>query len=80
VDCLQIDPYRDLNANTSTPQLSVCKQLLEDRLTVNYATTLDSTGRQVVRVEYALAGNVFLIGQQDDRGFGGDIRFRFEFR
>ncbi|MEW6682774.1 MAG: translocation/assembly module TamB domain-containing protein [Nitrospirota bacterium] len=81
VDSFQIDPRYDPELGTSTPELSVGKQLFEDRLVLRYSTTLESSGRQGVRVEYELARNVFLIGEQDSqRGFGGDIRFRFEFR
>lgn len=82
VDCLQIDSYTppDATTITSSPQLSVCKQLLNERLTVNYSTTLDSSKYQAVRVEYALSRSLFLIGEQDDKGLGGDLRYRFEFR
>jgi hypothetical protein len=31
-------------------------------------------------VEYEIGRNLFLIGEQDNRGFGGDVRYRFEFR
>jgi translocation and assembly module TamB len=81
VDSFQIDPRYDPTLNTSAPELSVGKQLFDDRLMLRYSTTLDSSARQGVRVEYELARNVYLIGEQDSaRGFGGDIRFRFEFR
>jgi translocation and assembly module TamB len=81
VDSFQIDPRYDPELNTSTTELSVGKQLLEDRLVLRYSTTLETSGRQAVQVEYELAPNVFLIGEQDStRGFGGDLRFRFEFR
>jgi translocation and assembly module TamB len=81
VDRFQIDPRYDPDLNTSTPELSVGKQLFEDRLILRYSTTFDDSARQGIRVEYELARNVFLIGEQDSaRGFGGDLRFRFEFR
>ncbi len=81
VDSFQIDPRYDPDLNTSTPELSVGKRLFEDRLVLRYSTSLEGSARQGVRVEYELARNVFLIGEQDSlRGFGGDIRFRFEFR
>ncbi len=81
VDTFQIDSRYDPTLNTSTPELSVGKQLFEDRLILRYSTALDDSGRQGIRVEYELTRNVFLIGEQDSaRGFGGDLRFRFEFR
>jgi autotransporter translocation and assembly factor TamB len=80
VDSFQIDPYYDQTVNQTAPRLSVGKQLLSERLTVNYTTTLDASGRQGVRVEYEIGRNLFLIGEQDNRGFGGDVRYRFEFR
>ncbi|MEO5656595.1 MAG: translocation/assembly module TamB domain-containing protein [Nitrospiria bacterium] len=80
VDSVQIDPHYDPEIDQSAPRISVGKQLLDDRLIVRYTTTLDASSRQGVRVEYELARNVFLIGEQDYRGFGGDVRFRFEFR
>jgi translocation and assembly module TamB len=81
VDSFQVDPYYDETVKQTSPRLSVGKQLLENRLTVRYTTILDSSGRQGVRVEYEIARNLFLIGEQDSsRGFGGDVRYRFEFR
>lgn len=81
VDSFQIDPRYDPTLGTSAPQISVGKQLLDDRLVLRYSTLLDQSGRQGIRVEYQLGRNVFLIGEQDStRGFGGDIRFRFDFR
>jgi len=80
VDSFQIDPYYDETVGQTAPRLSVGKQLLDNRLTVRYTTTLDATGRQGVRVEYEIARSLFLIGEQDNRGFGGDVRYRFEFR
>ncbi|MFZ5877117.1 MAG: translocation/assembly module TamB domain-containing protein [Nitrospirota bacterium] len=81
VDSFQIDPRYDPDLNTSATELSVGKQFFEKKLALRYSTTLESSARQGIRVEYELARNVFLIGEQDSaRGFGGDIRFRFEFR
>jgi translocation and assembly module TamB len=81
VDSFQISPVYDPDLDTSATELSVGKQMLENRLVLRYSTTLESSGRQGVRVEYELSRNVYLIGEQDSqRGFGGDIRFRFEFR
>jgi len=80
VDSFQIDPYYDQTVGQTAPRLSVGKQLFSERLIVNYTTTLDASGRQGVRVEYEIGRNLFLIGEQDNRGFGGDVRYRFEFR
>ncbi len=80
VDSFQIDPYYDETVDQTAPRLSVGKQLFSERLIVNYTTTLDASGRQGVRVEYEIGRNLFLIGEQDNRGFGGDVRYRFEFR
>jgi translocation and assembly module TamB len=80
VDSFQIDPYYDQTVDQTAPRLSVGKQLFAERLTLNYTTTLDASGRQGIRVEYEIGRNLFLIGEQDNRGFGGDVRYRFEFR
>ena len=81
VDSFQFNPVYDPNLNTSTTELSVGKQLLENKLVLRYTTAIEGSARQGVRVEYELSRNVYLIGEQDSqRGFGGDIRFRFEFR
>ena len=80
VDSFQIDPYYDQTVDQTAPRLSVGKQLFSERLIVNYTTILDASGRQGVRVEYEIGRNFFLIGEQDNRGFGGDVRYRFEFR
>ncbi|HET8759602.1 MAG TPA: translocation/assembly module TamB domain-containing protein, partial [Nitrospiria bacterium] len=81
VDVFQIDQEYDPTLDVSSPRLSVGKQLFNDRLILRYSTTLDQSARQGIRLEYELSRKVFLSGEQDStRGFGGDIRFRFDFR
>ncbi|MBI5746014.1 MAG: translocation/assembly module TamB domain-containing protein [Nitrospirae bacterium] len=81
VDRFQVDPYYSGVKSSSGPKFTVEKKLLDDRMSVTYASTLDPSVEELIQVEYRLAGNISLIGTRDEKGLlGGDIRFRFEFK
>lgn len=81
IDRFQVDPYYSGIKSSSGPRFTVGKKLLDDRMSVTYATTLDPSVEDLIQVEYRLDKNISLIGNRDEKGFlGGDIRFRFEFK
>ncbi|MEK7306752.1 MAG: translocation/assembly module TamB domain-containing protein, partial [Nitrospirota bacterium] len=81
VDRFQVDPYYSGVKSSSGPRFTVGKKLLDDRMYVTYASTLDPSVEELIQIEYRLAGNISLIGTRDEKGLlGGDIRFRFEFK
>ncbi len=81
VDRFQVDPYYSGVKSSSGPKFTVEKKLLDDRMSVTYASTLDPSVEELIQVEYKLGGNISLIGTRDEKGLlGGDIRFRFEFK
>ncbi|MEK7871604.1 MAG: translocation/assembly module TamB domain-containing protein, partial [Nitrospirota bacterium] len=81
VDRFQVAPYYSGVNSSSGPKFTVEKKLLDDRMSVTYASTLDPSVEELIQVEYKLGGNISLIGSRDEKGLlGGDIRFRFEFK
>jgi len=81
IDRIQVDPYYSSSRAGSGPQITVTKRLLEDKLNVTYARTLDPSQEQIIQMEYEISRNVSLIGQRDELGrAGGDLKFHFEFR
>ena len=53
---------------------------MDDRLYVTYTTGL-TTVEELIKLEYLLSRNVFLVGERDELGrMSGDIKFRFEFK
>jgi translocation and assembly module TamB len=80
LDRIQIDPYLSRSTGSVTPRLTVAKKLLEDKLYITYASTLDAASENEVKLEYFLGENVSIIGGQDYTGsVGGDLKFRFRF-
>lgn len=80
LDRIQIDPYVSRSTGTVTPRLTVAKKLLGEKLYVTYASTLDATSEQELKLEYVLSENVSVMGGQDYTGsLGGDLKFRFRF-
>lgn len=81
IDRFQVDPYYSGVKSSSGPRFTVGKKLLDDRMYVIYASTLDPSVEELIQIEYKLAKNISLIGSRDEKGLlGGDIRFRFEFK
>jgi len=82
IDRLQIDPYYvSKTTGTVGPRVTVSKRLVNDRLSVTYTTLLGSAEEQILKLEYLLGRNIFLLGTRDEKGItGGDIKFRFEFK
>lgn len=80
IDRFQVDPAYSSSRSSGVPQIKASKRLFEDRVIVTYATTFDPTQPDIVEIEYVIGPNVSLVGRQDERGVGSDLKFRFEFR
>ncbi|MBI3597068.1 MAG: translocation/assembly module TamB domain-containing protein [Nitrospirae bacterium] len=81
IDRIEVDPYYSSNKAGSVPMVSVSKQLLDNKLYVTYAITMDPSQEQIIQLEYTINKNVSLLGQRDELGhMGGDLKLHFEFR
>jgi len=80
LDRFQIDPYLSRTTGSVTSRLTVSKKLMDDKLYLTYASTLDAASENEVKLEYLFGENISVIGGQDYTGsVGGDIKFRFRF-
>ena len=80
VDRFQVDPYYSNSTSSGGARLTVGKRLMDERLYVTYTTGL-TTVEELIKLEYLLSRNVFLVGERDELGrMSGDIKFRFEFK
>ena len=80
-DRFQIDPYLTSTGVSSGPRLTVGKSLFSEKLYITYSSNLGTSEDQFIRLEYLLNKNLSLVGERDEQGrFGGDIKFRFNFR
>lgn len=80
IDRFQVDPYYSNSTSSGGARLTVGKRLMDDRLYVTYTTGL-TTVEELIKLEYLLSRNVFLVGERDELGrMSGDVKFRFEFK
>jgi len=80
VDRFQVDPYYSNSTSSGGARLTVGKRLMDERLYVTYTTGL-TTVEELIKLEYLLSRNVFLVGERDELGrMSGDLKFRFEFK
>jgi translocation and assembly module TamB len=69
------------NAGAFSPKITLGKRMLEDRVFVIYSGAIGTVEEQVVKVEYKLDKNLFLVGSRDEVGSAGlDLKYRFEFK
>jgi translocation and assembly module TamB len=81
IDRIEVNPYYSSNKSGSVPMVSVSKQLVEDKLFVTYAVTMDPTQGEIIQLEYTINKTVSILGQRDELGHtGGDLKLHFEFR
>jgi translocation and assembly module TamB len=81
IDRIEVNPYYSSNKSGSVPMVSVSKQLLEDKLFVTYAVTMDPSQGEIIQLEYTINKTVSILGQRDELGHtGGDLKLHFEFR
>ncbi|MHB8173717.1 MAG: translocation/assembly module TamB domain-containing protein, partial [Nitrospirota bacterium] len=80
-DRFQIDPYMTSSGMSSGPRLTVGKSLFSDKLYLTYSSNIGTTDDQYVKLEYIFNKNLSLVGERDELGhYGGDLKFRFEFK
>ncbi|HZX49082.1 MAG TPA: translocation/assembly module TamB domain-containing protein [Nitrospirota bacterium] len=80
IDRFQVDPYYSNSTSSAGARLTVGKRLMGDKLYVTYTTGL-TTVEELIKLEYLLSRNVYLVGERDELGrVSGDIKFRFEFK
>lgn len=80
VDRFQVEPYYSNTSASGGARLTVGKKLLDDRLYVTYTTGI-TTLEELIKLEYFLGKNVYVVGKRDEQGrMSSDIKFRFEFK
>ena len=80
IDRFQVDPYYSTSTASEGARLTVGKRLLNDKLYVTYTTGI-TTVEDLIKLEYFLGKNVYVVGERDEQGrLNGDVKFRFEFR
>ncbi len=76
----EIEPHTTTEGAFS-PKITLGKRMLEDRVFVIYSRAIGTAEEQVIKVEYKLDKNLFLVGSRDEIGSTGlDIKYRFEFK
>jgi len=81
VDYFQIDSAVNRLGLVTGPQLTVGKSLLDQHLLLLYSRPMDPTTPQSYRVEYEFNPHMSVVLDADDSpSFGGDLKFRFDFR
>jgi translocation and assembly module TamB len=76
----EIEPHTTTEGSFS-PKVTLGKRMLEDRIFVIYSRAIGTAEEQVVKVEYKLDKNLFLVGSRDEVGSTGlDLKYRFEFK
>jgi len=84
-DTFEISPHSSRNPDVSGSILTIGKEL-NPKTRVKFSRSLESPVSQDVEVEYNLSKNLSILGDWNDRGggsrgsFGGDIKFRWEFK
>src|SRR4030065_499211 len=77
IDRFQVDPYYSNSTSSGGARLTVGKRLMDERLYVTYTTGL-TTVEELIKLEYLLSRNVFLVGEKDELGrMSGDLKVRF---
>lgn len=80
IDRFQVEPYYSDSLSSGGARLTVGKRLLKDKLYVTYTTGI-TTIEELIKLEYFLGRNVYIVGERDEQGrVSGDIRFRLKFR
>ncbi len=76
----EIEPHTTA-AGAFSPKITVGKQLLEDKLSVIYSTSIGTTEESVIKLKYSLGRNVSVSASKNEIGsVGADLKYRFEFK
>jgi translocation and assembly module TamB len=85
VDRFEVEAVQGRTAGSIEPRISIGKDLTE-RLRTLVSSSLGTEARQLVQLEYRVTRDVSLVGswesasQADPGAWGGDVKFRYEFR
>lgn len=80
LDRLQIDPYLSRTTGSVTPRITMAKKLMGDKLYMTYASSLNASSEQEIKLEYLLSDSISIMAGQDYTGsVGGDLKFHFRF-
>ena len=85
VDRFEVDPAYVRNTGTVEPRVTIGKDIT-DRIRALASTSFGVDARNTMQLEYRVTGRISLLGtwesatQSQAGAFGGDIKFRYEFR
>lgn len=85
VDRFEVDPAYVRNTGTVEPRVTISKDIT-DRIRALASTSFGVDARNTMQIEYRITGRISLLGtwesasQSQAGAFGGDIKFRYEFR
>jgi autotransporter translocation and assembly factor TamB len=85
VDRFEVDPAYVRNTGSIEPRVTIGKDLT-DRITALASSSFGVDARNTMQLEYRVTGRISLLGtwesasQSQAGAFGGDIKFRYEFR
>jgi hypothetical protein len=83
LDRFYIDTYISKTTSEVVPRVTVSKRIVGDKLIITYSTPFitPEVEEQNVKLEHFVNRDFSLIGTWDEYGgFGGDIKYRFEFK
>jgi hypothetical protein len=80
VDRIRVSPESS-GKSASATRITAEKRFLDDRFSVLYSTTTDTSEEPQIRLIYEFSPHLSLVGEQDEKGRkGGDLRFQFHLR
>ena len=76
----EIEPHTTATGAFS-PKITVGKQLLDDKLSVIYSSSIGTTEEPVIKLKYSLSRKISVSASKNEIGsVGADLKYRFEFR
>jgi autotransporter translocation and assembly factor TamB len=85
IDRFEVDPSYVRNTGTIQPRITIGKDIT-DRIRALASSSFGADAHNTMQLEYRITSRVSLLGtwesasQSQEDAFGGDIRFRYEFR
>ena len=85
IDRFEVDPAYVRNTGTIQPRITIGKDIT-DRIRALASSSFGADAHNTMQLEYRITSRISLLGtwesasQSQDDAFGGDIRFRYEFR
>jgi translocation and assembly module TamB len=85
IDRFEVDPAYVRTTGTVEPRVTIGKDIT-DRIRALASTSFGADARNTTQLEYRITGRISLLAtwesasQSQTEAFGGDIKFRYEFR